>query len=304
MRRLTFLLRPSWLVLALVVGGFAYACFTVLAPWQLGKNTSTEERNDRLAASMSEDPVPVGDLLAGPGPTVDDEWRRVVAQGSYLPDSDVLVRLRNIDGRPAYEVLTPFEFDDGRMILVNRGFVRPVQGTAVPEVPAAPTGEVSLDARIRMSEGTVAGKDPFTDAGYQQVYFIDAPQVAQVTGLPLEDVYLQLDDGQPGGLGTIPLPQLDAGPYLSYGLQWLAFGIMAPLGLGYFAWAEIRERRKTKAVNSAAPDADAPGDGVPDTRVPDSALSDGTVPGSDAQATHAASPSPADKLADRYGRSR
>lgn len=304
MRRLTFLLRPSWLVLAVVVGGFAYACFTVLAPWQLGKNTSTGERNDRLAASMSEDPVPVGDLLTGPGPTVDDEWRRVVAQGSYLPDSDVLVRLRNIDGRPAYEVLTPFEFDDGRMILVNRGFVRPVQGTAVPEVPAAPVGEVSLDARIRMSEGTVAGKDPFTDAGYQQVYFIDAPQVAQVTGLPLEDVYLQLGDGQPGGLGTIPLPQLDAGPYLSYGLQWLAFGIMAPLGLGYFAWAEIRERRKSKAANSAAPEADAPADGVPDTRVPGSALSDRTVSGSDAQAPRVASPSPADKLADRYGRSR
>jgi len=315
-RRLTFLLRPSWLVLALVVGGFAYACFTVLAPWQLGKNTSTEERNDRLAASMSEDPVPVGDLLAGPGPTVDDEWRRVVAQGSYLPDSDVLVRLRNIDGRPAYEVLTPFEFDDGRMILVNRGFVRPVQGTAVPEVPPAPAGDVSLDARIRMSEGTVAGKDPFTDAGYQQVYFIDAPQVAQVTGLPLEDVYLQLDDGQPGGLGTIPLPQLDAGPYLSYGLQWLAFGIMAPLGLGYFVWAELRERRKAKAATIAGPDAGASDTAKSDSRGSDlrksesTALTDDaddTVPAGTAPAdapAPAAPPSREDKLADRYGRSR
>ncbi len=284
----------------MVVGGFAYACFTVLAPWQLGKNDSTQERNDRLAASMSEEPVPVRDLLDGGGPTADDEWRRVVAQGSYLPDSDVLVRLRNIDGRPAYEVLTPFEFDDGRMILVNRGFVRPVQGTAVPEVPAAPTGEVTLDARIRMSEGTVAGKDPFTDAGYQQVYFIDAPQVAQVTGLPLEDVYLQLDDGQPGGLGVIPLPQLDAGPYLSYGLQWLAFGIMAPLGLGYFAWAEIRERRKAKtrpdsdASDSREQDSDAPADGVP----AEPASADAVT------AAPAASPSREDKLADRYGRSR
>ena len=38
MRRWTFLLRPQWLALIVVVGAFAYLCFTVLAPWQLGKN--------------------------------------------------------------------------------------------------------------------------------------------------------------------------------------------------------------------------------------------------------------------------
>lgn len=297
MRRLTFLLRPSWLVLALVVGGFAYACFTVLGPWQLGKNTSTGERNDRISASMSEDPVPVADFLGGDGPTVDDEWRRVIARGSYLPDSDVLVRLRGIEGRPAYEVLTPFEIANGRMILVNRGYVRPVQGTAVPEIPSAPSGEVSLDARIRMSEGVAAGKDPFVDAGYQQVYFIDAPQIAQATGLPLEDVYLQLDDGQPGGLGTIPLPQLDSGPYLSYGLQWLAFGIMAPLGLSYFVWAELRERRKAKDPQPATPESEEASAGA-------AVQAAEAHPTSGADRTAEAQRTTRDKLDDRYGRYR
>ena len=41
MRRWSFLLRPQWLALYVVVLGFAYLCFTVLAPWQLGKNTTT-----------------------------------------------------------------------------------------------------------------------------------------------------------------------------------------------------------------------------------------------------------------------
>ncbi len=41
MKRLAFLLRPGWLALGLVVVAFAYLCFTVLAPWQLGKNTKT-----------------------------------------------------------------------------------------------------------------------------------------------------------------------------------------------------------------------------------------------------------------------
>ena len=41
MRRWSFLLRPQWLALYVVVLGFAYLCFTVLAPWQLCKNTTT-----------------------------------------------------------------------------------------------------------------------------------------------------------------------------------------------------------------------------------------------------------------------
>ena len=58
--------------------------------------------------------------------------------------------------------------------------------------------------------------------------------------MPLTGSYLQLVDGQPGGLGVLALPNLDAGPFLSYGIQWIAFGILAPIGLGYFVFAEIR----------------------------------------------------------------
>ena len=57
MRRLPFLLRPGWLALALVVVVFAYLCFTVLAPWQLGKNTSTSRENGQIERSLNTDPV-------------------------------------------------------------------------------------------------------------------------------------------------------------------------------------------------------------------------------------------------------
>jgi hypothetical protein len=51
---------------------------------------------------------------------------------------------------------------------------------------------------------------------------------------------------------VLPLPQLDAGPFLSYGIQWIAFGILAPIGLGYFAYSEIRMRRREAANRAAA----------------------------------------------------
>ncbi|MFI6869272.1 SURF1 family protein [Nocardia sp. NPDC050406] len=289
MRRISFLLRPSWLILAVVVAGFAYMCFTVLAPWQLGKNTSTSHRNQQIADSVDAAPVDVTTMLNGT-PATDTEWRHVTANGSYVPDSTLLVRLRHLDGAPAFGVLAAFRLDDGRILLVDRGMIAAVDGTRPPQIPDPPTGPQHLEARVRGSEGIAADKPPMTENGYRQVYSIDTGQEATVLGLPLTSIptdgrggYLQLAADQPGAFTPVPLPQLDAGPYLSYGLQWLAFGIMAPLGLGYFVWAELRARRRESAAGATGEAAatEAP---VVERETP-------------AQTTEA-------RLADRYGRGR
>jgi hypothetical protein len=41
-------------------------------------------------------------------------------------------------------------------------------------------------------------------------------------------------------LNVLPQPQIDSGPFLSYALQWIVFGVMAIGGLGYFTWREIQ----------------------------------------------------------------
>jgi cytochrome oxidase assembly protein ShyY1 len=270
---LPFLLRPGWIALALVVVAFTYLCLTVLAPWQLGKNTRTSRENNQIESSLSADPVPVTSVLPHQNSAAPDmQWRQVRATGRYLPKAEVLVRLRVIGGAPAYEVLTAFAVDGGPTVLVNRGYLPPERGTDVPPITAPPPGTVNITARLRDSE-TAGDRQPLTEAGYQQVYAIDTQQIARLTKTPLTGSYLQLIDDQPGGLKALPLPQLDAGPFLSYGIQWIAFGIVAPLGLGYFVFSEIRMRRR-----EAARKAD--------------------------QQTSAAPLSAEDKLADRYGRRR
>jgi cytochrome oxidase assembly protein ShyY1 len=299
------LLRPKWLVLAAVALAFAFLCFSVLAPWQLGKNTSTSARNDLITRSVGADPVPITDVLTANGFAADDEWRRVIAQGSYVENSDALVRLRSIREQPAYEVITPFVIDGGPTVLVNRGYVLPVEGTRPPEFAAAPTGPVTLDARVRQAEGT--SREPIQEDGRLQVYNINPEQIGAAVGVDAIDGYLQLDDGQPGGLGLIELPQTDAGPYLSYGLQWLAFGIMAPLGLAYFVRAELRERRMSRTEMN-----DAMSDQSDRTSDDDSALDDEeefTLPTRREKRARARAASqartPTDpRLADRYGKNR
>ncbi|TPG32508.1 SURF1 family cytochrome oxidase biogenesis protein [Mycolicibacterium hodleri] len=259
MRRFAFMFKPQWLALYVVAIAFAYLCFTVLAPWQLGKNTKTSRENTQISDSLAEAPVPVTTFLphqdsSAPG----DQWRQVTATGRYQPDAQLLARLRVVDGDPAYEVLLPFHVDGGPTVLVDRGYVKPVQGTKAPPVAPAPTGTVTITARLRDPEPVAAGKDPFREDGFQQVYSINPGQVAEVTGVPLAGSYLQLVDGQPGGLGVVGLPHLDAGPFLSYGIQWIAFGIIAPIGVGYFVFAEVKQRRREKAQTDSRAAATAP----------------------------------------------
>ncbi|OBF12147.1 hypothetical protein A5730_04510 [Mycobacterium sp. ACS4054] len=259
MRRLAFLLRPGWIALALVVIAFTYLCFTVLAPWQLGKHNRTSRENRQIEHSLNTAPVPIKTLLPQQDSSAPDaQWRRVTATGRYLPDVQVLARLRVIEGKPAFEVLAPFVVDDGPTVLVDRGYVRPEQGAQVPPIPPPPRDPVTITARLRDSEPVAAGKDPFSQDGVPQVYSINTGQVAALTKVPLAGSYLQLTENQPGGLGVIDVPHLDAGPFLSYGIQWISFGIVAPLGLGYFVYSEIRVRRRERqqrpeAAPSAAP---------------------------------------------------
>ena len=249
--RWTFLLRPSWLGLGLVVAGFAAFAFTVLAPWQYHRGEDRATRNAAIEESFTTPAQPLRQVLpAGTAPGPRTEWRQVALTGRYLPDAEVIARLRTVQGEPAFEVLVPFRLADGSTVLVDRGFLHPTPGVRVPGVrvpgyPPVPAGEVRVQGRLRVGERDDRARPVVGQDGTTQVYAVDPATVATVTGLDVEPGYVQLNEGQPGVLGALPLPQLSAGPHLAYALQWLAFGAMAPLGLAYFAWREgTGERRR------------------------------------------------------------
>ena len=125
-----FLLRPAWLALIVTVVAFVGACFAVLAPWQFGREAQRDAEQRAIDTSSALAPVPLASL--GPvTPAV--QWRQVTVTGTYLPQSEVLVRLRSYDGKPASEALTPLRTTDGRVVAVDRGFVR----EPLPVEPAA-----------------------------------------------------------------------------------------------------------------------------------------------------------------------
>ncbi|MDN5784785.1 MAG: SURF1 family protein, partial [Corynebacterium casei] len=156
-------------------------------------------------------------------------------------------RMRPVASGPSYQSLVPFETTSGDVILINRGWIEAGDGNVVPDdLEPAPTGEVQLSGMVRTEEA-VHPNPPIERDGYEQVYSINSETVTEVTGVEgLGTAFVQLSDDQPGGLNSIPIPSMDRGNHLSYGYQWIAFGILAPIGLAWFIFSEIRERRRSE----------------------------------------------------------
>ena len=242
--RLKFLLRPGWLALTLVVFAFATLCYTLLAPWQFSRDDQRDARNAALSASFDAPPRPLSQVLPpGAEPSQDTKWRRVTVTGTYLPNGEMIARLRSVKGEPAFEVVTPFRTTNGTVVLIDRGYLRPTSHSQVPSYAAPPDGRVTLTGRIRADEATPDNRGTFVPPGSNgrlHTYAINSDVVAAVTGLDVRTGYLQLVPKQPGGLGALPVPRLTSGPFFSYALQWLAFGAMAVLGWLYFTIRELK----------------------------------------------------------------
>jgi cytochrome oxidase assembly protein ShyY1 len=290
-----FLFKPGWVAFVLVVIGFAVACYTLLAPWQFRRNAERAAENSEIAASFANPPAPLAQLVPpGSPPAPSLEWRRALVTGQYLPADEAVVRLRTVLGRPAFEVLTAFRTDDGRIIAVDRGYVRPGEDRQVSEYPPAPDGTVTLTGRLRIDESDPQQRASFTSGGHRQLYAADSQLLAQSIGKPVAGGYLQLVDNQPGGVGVLPLPDSDSGPFLSYAWQWLTFGAMALFGLGYFIRLELLQRRAPDDPDPDTPDPDEPG--------PAAETSPRDPPPS---ARPEREPAPGrDRLAERYGKAR
>lgn len=304
-------LKPGWVLSLIFIVAFSYLSFTVLAPWQLNKDAQIVERNHLIEEAYDADPQPVTEVFSADG-SLHKEWERAELTGHYLSEDEVLLRLRPVESAPGFQSLVPFETESGETFLVNRGWMPTDEGNSVPHIDPAPQGEVTIVAMARYDERKHTSA-PIEEQGYTQVYSINTEQIAELVDVPLAHDYLQLSPEQPGELHALPVPKLDRGNHLSYGYQWIAFGVMAPLGFAYFVWSEIRERRRARDEDALIAEATATATGA-GTSSPDAAAdvdssaheapsgehSDATMPAAP-PSTPAAATQPSRRSRSRYG---
>ncbi len=191
-RMYRFLLRPRWLAFHLLVLG-AFVLMVNLGFWQLRRLDERQTFNDRVNERIDAPPVALDELVPpdavlGDGVLDDVEWRPAQVRGEYLPGEQFVVVNRSQSGQPGVMVVTPLELDDGRILLVERGFV-PLDADAAP----ASSGDVTVRGRTRQSQAHRRGQ--VTDAAegeLTEVQRLDIGRLAAQLPGPVVPVYLEL----------------------------------------------------------------------------------------------------------------
>ncbi|MEX0953538.1 MAG: SURF1 family protein [Nitriliruptoraceae bacterium] len=246
------LLRPRALLRHGLVLTVVVTC-VALGQWQLSRLAEIREVNARLEERLAEpsvDLVALDPLPSAGAPPDDDrvaalEFRAVVARGTWRTDLEVLQRNREHLGESGFHVLTPLELDDGRLVLVRRGWV-PSHLDEPPVSEAAPAdGPVTVHGVLERPVSPPSFGPRDLDQGHlDRVFYPDTARLAgQMDGALIAPV-LRMSAVDPAGAGDLPLaldgPRLDERNHQSYAVQWFTFALLA--AVTYVVWLRRSDR--------------------------------------------------------------
>lgn len=232
----SFTFRPT--LIGSIAAGLALALLLGLGVWQLQrlawKTALIAELAERSQAQAIE--LPPAFL---PEEMV---YRRVYLSGRFLPERELRSAPRILSKRPGLYVYAPFELDDGRQIIVERGWLpqRLEDPTSRPD--GLPEGRLALEA-VLLREGWQGSEwlRPANDPAKNVWHYVDSLEMAAAAGLelPVAGVYAALLPGQlPGEYPLARPPGVDLrNDHLEYAITWFA---LAGILLVIYAMVHIR----------------------------------------------------------------
>ena len=128
---------------------FAVPTFVILillGSWQVQRMSWKQEIITSFEQQMAKQPVmPPLDIKK------DTDWRytRVRATGRFLHDKEILLTGRTFEGTAGFHVVTPFLFDGGRIVLINRGWIPEKLRERKSRPQTTPTGIVVMEGILR-----------------------------------------------------------------------------------------------------------------------------------------------------------
>lgn len=223
-----------------------------LGLWQLDRFHLRSGINNRIDAGSSATPVAIERVLAAPsggagsvGPAPSDAltWTRVSVTGRYDASHQLLARARTSGNSVGFEILTPLVLGNGTAVVIDRGWVPPASSdaAALPQVPAVPTGEVTVIGRVHAPESR--GSTPEAFAGTLAVRRIAPAQLATAMPYPLYGAYVTMDSQTPPADPAFVAIQADhenSAMNAGYVVQWWMFALLTLVGFGYLAFREAR----------------------------------------------------------------
>ncbi|MGY8666235.1 SURF1 family protein [Bradyrhizobium sp. UFLA05-109] len=218
--------RPSlWLT---TLSLLAIAILIGLGVWQIERLAWKLALIDRVETRVHAAPTMLPPPAAWSAVTAaTDEYRHVSVAGRLLNDRETLVKAVTEEGA-GFWVLTPLRRDDGRLVLINRGFVPADKRDPATRADSSAPHTIEIDGLLRMTEpkgGFLRDNDPAHDRWYSRdvaaiaaardlgdvaPFFIDADAVPNASVYPI------------GGLTVVRFRN----NHLIYALTWFALAFM------------------------------------------------------------------------------
>ena len=185
-------------------------------------------------------------------PVAEIEFQRVSATGRYLVDKEVLILGRPFDGNTGFHVVVPFALDDGRVILINRGWI-PEKFGPLPRRPARlapPRDSVTVNGLVHVvrPKGRFV---PDNEPGRDMWFTITPSEIGAAKGLDAVATYYidrlrptPRDRQLPIGASTEVSVRND---HLQYAITWFSFAIS--LAVIYVLYHRRRSREEAAAAD-------------------------------------------------------
>ena len=250
-----------WLITCAAALGVAITAS--LGVWQLGRASDKEALQRAIEQQSAKSGLSNPDLLKA-SEAVALVHRRAVLTGVWLPQHTVFLDNRQMDAKPGFFVLTPFELTDQpsgvqKVILVQRGWVARhfLDRSLVPVVPT-PGGVVQIEGRIALPPSKLYAFKGADNGLIRQN--IDVPEFGQQIQRDFLSVALLQTDTvvQPGVTPTVATdgllrrwqqPHAGVEKHYGYMAQWWALSALIAI---LYVWFQIVRPRKKSIPPEAA----------------------------------------------------
>jgi len=220
-----------------------------LGAWQLSRAAQKVALQVALESRAKLSPLAAPELARTPEQVEAQHYRPVHLRGQWLPQRNVFLENRQMNGRVGFYLVTPLQLE-GRpeLVLVQRGFVpRDLRDRTLLPTIATPAGTVEVDGHIAPKPSRLYEFAPSTSGLIRQN--LDFGEFALETGLPLSPLsVLQADSASTAGDGLLrqwPRPAVDVQKHYGYAFQWFA---LCALMAGLYVWFQlVRPRWKRDA---------------------------------------------------------
>lgn len=241
------LFTPKWILVHVGVASLVVLMVN-LGFWQLRRLDEKRTFNATVTERTIEPVAKLDAVLTTPTRATDVQWRRVSVSGTYDSSGAVTVVNRSQDSTAGVDSLVPLKLDDGRLVLVSRGFV-----PLALAVPPPPSGPVEVTGYLRTTQTRSAlGAVDSTDPSATEFQRFDVQLISQRFDGPVVPMWIQLIKESPSPAdqwpARVPLPELTEGPHLSYAIQWFFFSMTAVT-----AWIVVVRRRLKESARPSEP---------------------------------------------------